>query len=758
MSDSDDNPSLDDSQQVWEMITHQVEAFIESWESEGPPPQLSEFVPQAADVVRRLTLVELLKVDMEYRWSRHTQDHCDTVLLVEDYLRHFPELADGGVPCDLLYEEYHIRNRFGDEVTPSEYLHRFPDQADQLQQLIGVASIERTTTLLGGRLPPNNIAPGQTIDDFDLLTRLGKGAFGAVFLARQRSMQRLVALKISANVGNEPQTLAQFDHPHVVRVYDERILEDRKLRLLYMQYLPGGTLSDVVDMIRQVPVEQRTGKTILAAIDRELEKNGESPPTSSTSRAILAAMDWPQAICWLAIRLVSALEHAHERNVLHRDVKPANILLNAEGDPKLVDFNISFCSKLEGATPAAYFGGSLAYMSPEQLQAFHPGNPLEPDSLDRRADTYSLGLVLWELLTGERPFRDEQLEGDWLATLDAMIERRQAGVQSSIVDSVPSAYPIELTQILLKCLAPNPEDRYDSEDELAAEFRLCLQPEAQKLLRTPTSGWLSFARQHPQIALPLLAFIPNAVAGVFNSVYNEGYIVGQSQAAQEVFSNTRMAVNAVTFPACLFVLALVIWPLSNVFSRMKRSEDPAVDQLPALRRRTLKLGQLTAVIGIVGWIVAGFVYPASFHLAGIEVKASDYVHFMGSMALCGLIAAIYPFFGLTFISIRSLYGAFVQPGAMNKEDGALLEWLNRMTWVYLALAAALPMLGVVLLVSLGPEQSRWTLGILCTGGLFGFALAVWLARAIQNDLATLAHVVSPADDVGLMGTTHVHSG
>ena len=323
---------------------------------------------------------------------------------------------------------------------------------------------------------------------------------------------------------------------------------------------------------------------------------------------------------------------------------------------------------------------------------------------------------------------------------------------------MPSTYPIELTQILLKCLAPDPEDRYDSEDELVAEFRLCLQPEAQKLLRTPTSGWLSFARQHPQIALPLLAFIPNAIAGVFNSVYNEGYIVGQSQAAQEVFSTTRIGVNAVTFPLCLFVLAVVIWPLSSVFARMKRSVPPSAEQLPAFRRRTLRLGQLTAMIGIVGWIVAGFVYPASFHLAGLEVGASDYVHFMGSMALCGMIAAIYPFFGLTFISIRSLYGAFVQPAAMNKEDGALLEWLHRMTWVYLALAAALPMLGVVLLVSLGPEQSRWTLGILSTGGLLGFALAVWLARAIQNDLATLANVVNPADDTGLAGTIHIHSG
>ena len=78
------------------------------------------------------------------------------------------------------------------------------------------------------------------------------------------------------------------------------------------------------------------------------------------------------------MQLAQALDYAHQQGVLHRDVKPANVLLSAEGSPKLADFNISFCSQLEGATPAAYFGGSLAYMSPEQLEACNPDHDRKP--------------------------------------------------------------------------------------------------------------------------------------------------------------------------------------------------------------------------------------------------------------------------------------------------------------------------------------------------------------------------------------------
>ncbi len=186
-------------------------------------------------------------------------------------------------------------------------------------------------------------------------------------------MQRLVALKISRDRSLEPQTLAQLEHPHIVRVFDQRALPEHKLRLLYMQYVPGGTLQGVVTHLRKIPPAARGGGSLLEAVDKALAHNGEEPPADSLTRYKLRSATWPEVVCWLGARLAGALGHAHQHGVLHRDIKPANVLVGADGHPKLADFNISF-SKLDGATPAAYFGGTLAYMSPEQLEAYDPAN------------------------------------------------------------------------------------------------------------------------------------------------------------------------------------------------------------------------------------------------------------------------------------------------------------------------------------------------------------------------------------------------
>ena len=142
----------------------------------------------------------------------------------------------------------------------------------------------------------------------------------------------------------------------------------------------------------------------------------------------------------MGARLASALAYAHDHGVLHRDVKPANVLVGADGNPKLADFNISF-SKLDGATPAAYFGGSLAYMSPEQLEACDPAQPRQPDDLDGRSDMYSLGVLLWELLTGRRPFTEDGLAASWSQVLPKMTAMRRAGVPPEALAMVPRALP-----------------------------------------------------------------------------------------------------------------------------------------------------------------------------------------------------------------------------------------------------------------------------------------------------------------------------
>ncbi len=123
-------------------------------------------------------------------------------------------------------------------------------------------------------------------------------------------MQRLVALKVATDRSDEPQTLAQLDHDHIVRVYDQRTMPDRKLRLLYMQYIAGGTLQAVIQRVRRTPPEERTGKLLLDVIDESLERRGESRPSESSTRAWLARASWPEAVCWLGAKLARALDYA----------------------------------------------------------------------------------------------------------------------------------------------------------------------------------------------------------------------------------------------------------------------------------------------------------------------------------------------------------------------------------------------------------------------------------------------------------------
>ena len=184
-----------------------------------------------------------------------------------------------------------------------------------------------------------------------------------------------------------------------------------------MQYLAGGTLGAVVKRVRDVPPAERTGHLLANTIALEVQhaaavQQDDASVEHEQAIARLAEMPWPEVVCWLGARLAAALEYAHGHGVLHRDLKPANILLGGDGRPLLEDFNISFNAKADGVGAAAYFGGSLAYMSPEQLEACNPAHERMPDELDGRSDIYSLGVVLWELLTGERPIQDEQAP-DW---------------------------------------------------------------------------------------------------------------------------------------------------------------------------------------------------------------------------------------------------------------------------------------------------------------------------------------------------------
>lgn len=735
----------------WGLLSEQVESFVNSWEAGGDPPSLSQFVPAEPALLRRMALVELIKVDLEYRWQ-----HRQLPKQIEMYVEEFPELREGGVPPDLIYEEFHVRRQRGDAVDAADYFERFPQQAEELGRLLGFDAAPRTTIMMS-REAIQKVEVGATIDDFDLLAQLGEGAFATVYLARQRSMQRLVALKVSSDRGHEPQTMAQLDHTHIVRIYDQRHLADRGIRLLYMQYVPGGTLYDALDHARQVPPAERSGRMLLEVIDRCLDKRGESAPSESMTRARLAEADWPTVICWLGARLASALDYAHQRGVMHRDIKPANVLVAPDGTPKLVDFNVSFSSTLDGVAPAAYFGGSLAYMSPEQLDACNATSKVKPEDLDHTCDIYSLGVMLWELLTTRRPFDDEAPKANWSATLDQLTAKRRAGVPAAKFAELPANCPPGLDQVLAKCLAPEPKDRFRTGGELERQLELCLQPRVQQLLRPRAGNWREKARKWPLTALLIGALIPNIIVSIPNIFYNEGQIVQQIKkdvASDKVdvlgiFKKQILVVNPLVYGVGIAVCVALGWIAIRSVRAVYRGESLEPAELVRARLRCLRMGGIISTTTIALWIFSGLVFPIWLRIeVGDKVNLGLMSHFLLSQILSGLMAATATYFLVTFIATRSLYPLLVRPETSDPRDGKALVFLARRSVVTCIVAIAVPFICMMVAAAgqsaAAPgEGAAIVFGGLSVLGLICSGVCFWLMREILGDLSTLAAAVSP---------------
>jgi len=720
---------------LWAHLETSLDAFVRAWQQGAAPPRLDEFGRECRADVRRQLLVELIKVDLEQRWQRGMRR------LIEDYRDEVPDLEQH-LTGQLIFEEFHARRQAGDEVTPEEYFRRFPAFAVELRQLFQMDPDLCTTAHFDGTTPSVVLNPGDRIDDFDLLIRLGQGAFATVFLARQRSLQRLVAVKVSADHGTEPQTLAQLDHNNIVRVYDQRSLPEPQIRLLYMQYAAGGTLADVIEEFGRVDPSTWSGRLYLKSIDAVLDRRGESPPADSATRRRVSNLEWPLVVAWIGSQLARALEAAHRKGVLHRDLKPANVLLTAEGVPKLADFNISFSSRVEGSSPAAYFGGSLAYMSPEQLEACNPGHPRGPETLDGRSDQYSLGVLLWELLTGSRPFVDSFQYSGWQTRLTAMVATRMAPRASAALTRVPQDHAPGLERVLQQCLSPDIENRYPEAAEVARELELCQQPEVRRLISGCETGWRAKVRIYPLITVVLITLVPNLVAAVFNFLYNHGEILRRLPGAESTFLRTQAIINLVAFPTGI---ACAGWLAGSVARAVRPAQsgwrqDPTVS-LEVQRRACLDLGNRAAIISLTLWLIAAPAYPLVLNFLLGEVPIAVYAHFVASLALCGLIAAAYPFFGVTAVATRCFYPRLLQWDGPLDRDIQGLQRLSRQCWLYLGLAASVPMMAVAILVLSGADR-QFELVALATGGVLGFGLALTAFRIVQSDLALLIRALT----------------
>ncbi|WP_040867465.1 serine/threonine-protein kinase [Nocardia exalbida] len=736
---------VDSAERTRAVLAAVVARFSEAWAA-GSPPDLSAYLP-AEQAERRTILIELIKLDLEYRWLRY---HFPKRLI--DYRAEFPELRNGPFPADLVYEEYHAMRRAEQGGDTTDLTATATAAAAELDRL---TSDYRSTMIArpSAQVALDAIDAGDQVDDFDLLMRIGVGAFAQVYLARQQSMQRLVAVKISHNHGNEPQTLAQLDHEYIVRIYDQRLIADDELKLLYMQYLPGGTLLDVLRLARATPPQQRGGQLLLDAIDKVLADKGEVRPTESAVRARIAALTWPETVAWLGRRLADALQHASERGVLHRDIKPANVLLSAEGSPKLADFNVSFSKRVKGTSPLAYFGGSLAYMSPEQLEACHPGLAATAGELDTRSDIFALAVMLWELLTGRRPFADETSAGDSQTSLARMIELRRSPVEPAFLSELPPDCPMALRRVLLTCLSPDPADRYSSGSELAQQLDLCLEQRARDLVYPPPASWRARLSRRPTPILWLSSLVGVGLATVYMAVHVQELIRERLSDA----TNAQLNMGVYVFVLIAGTLSIVIYAYMSrdlvAVPRGLRNGKRYDDALLArVRSRTLFWGDMCALntfqTGVSATVTGVFLC-----LWLTDLPARLVIHAAMTVFMAGIISVAYTFFLSTFYIVRCVYPVYLRYSRATALDSGDIRTLRRRTTVYLAVTASVPLVGVLAGFSLlEPEELPLVrdsvLGLCAVGGL-AFVAVYWLYRTLDADLRALQRVVRrPAAGVG----------
>jgi WD40 repeat protein/predicted Ser/Thr protein kinase len=342
---------------------------------------------------------------------------------------------------DLLYHEVLLREEFGDAPEVEEYVGRFPQFAEQVRDLFEVhraftdpqgpggwttsaAGSAGARTLPAGPDGELLLPAGRFIPGYELIRELGRGGMGVVYLARQAGLDRLVAVKMilagefsrprdRARLQAEAAAVARLDHPNLVRIYEVGEWDGRPF--FSMEYVEGPRLAEI---LRGTPMS-------------------------------------PQRAAELGRALARASQSAHERGVVHRDLTPNNVLIAADGQPKIVDFGLSkLITGGAGATLTGDVLGTASYMAPEQAGG-------RSKEVGPAADVYALGAILYEMLSGRPPFRAE-------TPLDTLVQ---------VVHDDPVApgrlqpkVPRDLENICLKCLNKEPARRYPSALALAEDL------------------------------------------------------------------------------------------------------------------------------------------------------------------------------------------------------------------------------------------------------------------------------------------------
>lgn len=416
-----------------------------------------------------------------------------------------------------LMDEYLVSLEQGTPIDLQQLIVEHEDLADEIRSM--AASLEllhQTTAQMRPQADRSTEKPTDTVakrlGDFEIGREIGRGGMGVVYAAKQISLQRQVALKVLpfaamwdqkqiARFRNEALAAAQLHHPHIVPVF--AVGEERGVHFYAMQLIEGQSLDKMVKELREANPQAMASTARL----RTTELN--APASDLSTQHSQNRSEYCRAIARLGKQAALALLHAHEYGVVHRDVKPSNLMVDGQSKLWITDFGLARVQNGPGVTITGDVVGTLRYMSPEQAAG-------QPALVDSRTDIYGLGATLYELLTLQAAFPGEDRHA---------VLRDIATKEPTPPRAINPAIPADLETIVLQAMSKSRDSRYATAQALADDLDRFLQGKPT-LARRPTvldrtAKWM---RRHRSLV---------ALAAVFLLTITLGSVVAMIRISQE---------------------------------------------------------------------------------------------------------------------------------------------------------------------------------------------------------------------------------
>jgi eukaryotic-like serine/threonine-protein kinase len=379
-------------------------------------------------------------------------------------------------------DEYVAALEAGQKPNRRAFLARHADVAEALAECLeGIEALHAASSTgnassssSAGTRTTETWQPGTPLGDFRIIREIGRGGMGVVYEAEQLSLGRRIALKILPfaltvdprqlqRFKNEARAAAQLHHQHIVPIYSVGC--ERSVHFYAMQYVEGRSLAEVIQELRRLarkgvppdevfPAAESTGPYV-AHPDADRADTAVQPASALATIYSTDSAGFYRSVAQLAVQAAEALEHAHAYGVVHRDIKPGNLLLDVQSNLWVTDFGLAQFQSEAGLTMTGDLLGTLRYMSPEQALA-------KRGLIDHRTDLYSLGATLYELLT-LRPAYDGRDREELL--------RQIAFEEPRPLRRINPAVPADLETIVLKAMAKEVDERYASARAMADDLR-----------------------------------------------------------------------------------------------------------------------------------------------------------------------------------------------------------------------------------------------------------------------------------------------